>query len=118
MINCLDTNKFSVFSDIPGHEAVGGGTIPPELCVTPLKPDIVIWDKKSNKLHLFELTCPTKYNIGKRHDEKTEKYSHFLTDLKQFNCHLTCFDISSNGYVSSNNHSYLHTLHKYCKTEI
>ena len=46
IIDSLDTTKFLVFSDLPGLEAAGGGTIPPEICVTNLKPDIVILDKK------------------------------------------------------------------------
>ena len=38
IVNCVDT-KFTVYSDLPGHTAPGGGSIPPELCV---KPDKVI----------------------------------------------------------------------------
>ena len=35
----------------------GGGTIPPEVSITNLKPDITIWDKTNEKFHIFELTC-------------------------------------------------------------
>ena len=38
----LDSEKFTVHSDLPGHEAAGGGTIPPEILITNLKPDITI----------------------------------------------------------------------------
>ena len=67
-------------------EAPGGGTIPPELCVTRLKPDIVIVDthKKNTAqcaVHIYELTMPMMANIDARHNEKTNKYSHFLTDI-------------------------------------
>ena len=55
VINCLDTNKFSAFRDIPGHEATGGGTVPPEVCVTNLIPDITVWDK-AKTIHLTYLS--------------------------------------------------------------
>ena len=73
ILECLDTNKYSVFSDLPGHEANGGGTIPPEICVTNLKPDIVILDKLKKDLHIFELTCPLERNIEERHTFKQNK---------------------------------------------
>ena len=44
IIQLIDTSKFTVFSDLPGY-TVGGGSIPPELCITAEKPDIVIQDK-------------------------------------------------------------------------
>ena len=80
VVNSLDTQKFSVHGDIPGHEANGGGTIPPEVCITNLKPDITIWDKTNKKFHIFELTCPLMTNIDKQHEYKTNKISHrYLT---------------------------------------
>ena len=44
IMNSVDT-KFTVYSDLPGHTAPGGGSIPPEVCVTAEKPDIVIIDE-------------------------------------------------------------------------
>ena len=34
------------------------GSIPPELCITVEKPDIVIQDKTNKFIHLFELSVP------------------------------------------------------------
>ena len=43
----LDTSKYTAYSDLLGKETPGGGTLPPELCVTVLKPDIVVaYEKK------------------------------------------------------------------------
>ena len=52
----LDTDQYTVYSDIPGY-IVGDGSIPPELCVsvTVQKSDIVIQDKKNKHIHIFEL---------------------------------------------------------------
>ena len=71
IVQSLDTHKYTVHSDIPGHEAAGGGTVPPELAITPLKPDITIWDKECEKFHIFELTCPLEENIVARNTDKT-----------------------------------------------
>ena len=53
VVNSLDTTKYTIQSDIAGHEVAGGGTLRPEVCVTNLKPDITIWDKVQNNLHIF-----------------------------------------------------------------
>ena len=58
-----------------------GGTIPTELCVTNLKPDIVIIDNHTKTLHIYELTIPLNMNIDARNREKTQKYSHFIKDI-------------------------------------
>ena len=113
----VDTTKFSVFSDLPGY-TVGGGSTPPELCITGQKPDIVIQDKKNKSIHLFELSVPieTNNNIEKRHTEKSNRYAHFLTDMSDgYSCSVTCFEIGSRGYISTKNHSALYTLHKFVK---
>ena len=81
VVNSIDTEKYTVFSDIPGHTAAGGGSVPPEICITAQKPDIVIVEKSLKSIHLFELTCPLEQNIKKNHDIKLNKYAHFVTDL-------------------------------------
>ena len=43
---CLDREKFSVYADIEGSQTAAGGTIPPEVMVTNLKPDLVVIDRK------------------------------------------------------------------------
>ena len=49
LVNSLDTQKFLVHLDTK---------LPPEVCITNLKPDIKIWEKTNEKFHIFELTCP------------------------------------------------------------
>ena len=117
IMKLLDTEKYSVYSDLPGY-TVGGGSIPPELCITVQKPDIVIQDKQNKTIHLFELSVAieTNGNIEKRHQEKSNKYAHFVTDMSDgYNCTVTAFEIGSRGYISTRNHSSLYTLHKFVK---
>ena len=89
--------------------------MPPEICITVQKPDIVIIDKKDKSVHIFELTCPLEQHIEKRHLEKSNKYAHFVTDCSSgtMKCQVTCFEISSRGLITPRNSEHLHTLHKY-----
>ena len=111
-------NNFKVYSDLPEHTAPGGGTIPPELCVTSQKPDIVIIDNHNKKLHIFELTCPSEEHIDTRNTEKSNKYAHFSTDITGYSCIVNCFEVSSKGYISTRNHTTLKTLHKFINPQI
>ena len=87
--------QYTVFSDLPGMETPGGGTIPPALCVTRMKPDIVILDTHMKALHIFELTMPLSRNIEARHKEKTDKYSPVLRNITGYTCSVNCFEVFS-----------------------
>ena len=118
IVQSLDTSKYTIHSDIPGHEAPGGGTVPPELTITPLKPDITIWDKNTDNFHIFELTCPLEENVEKRNLEKSNKYAHFITDISTAKTTVNAFEVSSRGYLSPRNHKTLKELHKFCRPNI
>ena len=55
ILECLDKTKFEVFSDLAGNTTPNGGTIPMNICITPLRPDITILDKKNKTFNIFEL---------------------------------------------------------------
>ena len=78
-----------LYADIPGHQAPHGGTIPPNVLVTALKPDIVIVNELSEEVVVFELTCPWDTNIDRSHRYKSEKYAPLVNDLS--NRHLVSF---------------------------
>ena len=113
IVNIIDLDTYIIYSDIPGHCTSNGGTIPPSICVTNLKPDIVIQEKSNMSIHIFELTCPLETNIEIRNIEKTNKYAHFVRDLSNLNCKLTCFEISSRGFINPRNQKSIHTLHTF-----
>ena len=117
IVNSID-EKYTVYSDLPGHTAPGGGSIPPEICVTTEKPDIVIIDKHNQEIHLYELTCPAERNIDQRHTDKSNKYAHFTTDITHFSCKVSCFEVSTKGFLNSRNHTTLNALHKFVKPNI
>ena len=71
----------SVFSsDVLGHQARHGGTIPPHILVTRLRPDIVVIKKAACEVIIFELTCPWDSNIERSHTLKEEKYAPLVAD--------------------------------------
>ena len=94
------------------------GSIPPELCVTALKPDIVILDNHKKNIHLFELTCPGEKYIKTRHIEKSNKYAHFQTTITEYSCNVNCFKVSAKGFLTKRNHTKLNTLQHFMKPEI
>ena len=70
IISLVNTDKYIVNSDMPGHYAVGRGTIPPEYMVTSQVPDLVFIDKETKDIEIWELTVPMEENIEKRNRDK------------------------------------------------
>ena len=113
--NCVLSNIISLirpvlnpdtrlFSDIPGFLAPGGGSVPPSIIVTNLKPDLFIVNESAGVVVIFELTCPWDGNIERSHMYKEEKYSHLVEDLsRRFRTYLFSVEISVRGQVSRDN---------------
>ena len=114
IVKNVDTAKFKVYSDIPGHMA-GNGSIPPEICITNEKPDIVIIDEKRKTLDIFELTVPFEKNIEERNIFKNNKYAHFVVDINEYKTNVTAFEVGSRGYISPANKKRLGMLQKFLK---
>ena len=70
---CLDTQKFKCYIDIEGSQTPAGGTLPPNLVVSNLKPDIVVINNSDKSAHIFELTCPSEKRIDIANKLKHEK---------------------------------------------
>ena len=75
--------SFKMYSYIPGFEAPHGGTIPPHILVTNLRPDLFIVSENLKKAIVIELTCPWDPNVQHSHTYKQEKYSLLVADLSQ-----------------------------------
>ena len=97
-----------LFSDMPGYQAPHGGTIPPHIITTNLKPDIVIIDEDSRRVIIFELTCPWDTNIDRSHTFKEEKYAPLIADLsRSFTVFSYSVEISARGQVTKANRARL-----------
>ena len=116
---CLDKDKFTCFIDIKDHQTPSGGTLPPSVIVTNLKPDIVIIDKKNKTINIFELTVPGETRLKISHNLKQEKYQHFTSDIKSYSAAVAAFEVGSHtGFINSENKQTLKNLHKFCKKDI
>ena len=117
--DCLDRVKFNCYVDIPGCQTPAGGTLPPSLVVTALRPDIVIIDKQKKEVNVFELTVPGETRIKISHNLKYQKYQHLVADIRGHTVNIVPFEIgASTGYVSYENKSHLKSLHKFCQKNI
>ena len=75
MKSCLDGTKYHISIDL---STTNGklSTIPPHVLVIKLIPDIVIIDKNSKTIEIFEFTYPSEGRIKEAHKLKIEKYDH------------------------------------------
>ena len=90
----------TLFSDMPGYQAPHGGTIPPHILVTAIKPDIVIVSSVSQEVIVFELTCPWDANLVRSHNFKAEKYAPLIADLSQrFVVSFSAVEVSARGQI-------------------
>ena len=117
-MNCLDRAQYEIYSDLEGFSTSAGGTIPPNICVTNLKPDLVIINNNRKTIHLFELTVPFETRIDAAHKLKEQKYSHFNTDITEYTPFVMPFEIGSRGFVTKENKETLKIIHKFCKKSI
>ena len=105
--------------DIPGCQTPAGGTLPPSILVTTLRPDIVIIDKQKKEVNIFELTVPGETRLKISHNLKYQKYQHLNSDIRGHTVNIIPFEIGSQtGYISLENKGYLQKLHKFCENNI
>ena len=114
IVSRIDKNLYKVYSDIHGYQTTNGGTIPANMTVTELKPDIVIVNEKDKKVDIFELTVPFEGNIKDRNLLKSNKYSHFATDIKTYEATVTAFEVGSRGYLTNENVERLKRICSFC----
>ena len=104
-----------MFSDLPGHQSPQGGTIPPHIMVTALKPDLFVYNEFSREVIVFELTCPWDTNIARSHHFKTEKYAALVSDLAHdYVVSFFSVEVSARGQVSKENRSRLKSFFYKC----
>lgn len=65
-----DANDWEILIDF-NHQKI---TIPPEICSSDLRPDIIIWSRDSKSVFFIELTCPSEENIEAAQIYKEARY--------------------------------------------
>ena len=101
----LATEDTQVYSDLPGH-MINCTTIPADILVTSgegSKPDLVLINRREQRIALLELTCPLENNIRKAHDKKELKYTQLKIDLEEkgFQVQLVPFEVGSSGHITN-----------------
>ena len=69
--SCLDKQKYKCYIDIRGEQTAAGGTLPPSMIVSNLKPDVVILSKSDKTVSIFENYL--KYFLQKKKWVKTDR---------------------------------------------
>ena len=101
---------------MPGFEAPHGGTIPPHILVTNLKPDLFIVSESLQRALVIELTCPWDSNLQRSHAYKQEKYAPLVADLSQrFTVFHFSIEVSVRGQVSKENQSRIRAIVFRCR---
>ena len=104
LVNPCLSSGMRLYSDVPGFFAPGGGSIPPNILATTLRPDIFVVNEDLRIAVVFELTCPWDANISRSHDYKENKYAPLVADLSQnFRTYHFSFEVSVRGQVSCDN---------------
>ena len=106
----IASTRCTLYSDLPGWEAQGGGVITPAICVTNLKPDShTIWAQDD---HAYSWTHYTsQHEHWHKKQRKTQKYTPFIADKTGFQCDINCFDVRSTVFILARNKSTLLELH-------
>ena len=100
---------------MPGYMAPHGGTVPPHILVTSLRPDVFIFNESTRTAIIFELTCPWDRNIERSHNFKEEKYAPLSADLSNtFKVFTFSVEISARGQVTAQNRARLKALAYRC----
>ena len=103
---------------MPGLQAPHGGTIPPHVLTTSLRPDIFLFNDSSRECIVFELTCPWDNNIDRSHTYKEEKYSPLVADLaRNYTVSHFSVEISVRGQITKPNRARLKSLAYRCTVE-
>ena len=111
--------SIETFVDLPNH-MLGVSTIPTDILITNLRPDLVILNRSEKAITLFELSVPFETNITATHLRKVQRYETLIFDLENsgYNVSYYAFEIGSRGFISKENLARLKSVfHKFSKSK-
>ena len=87
------TNNDNIISVLPGRSR-SGLTIPPDVLITPARPDLVIHYPDASVIKIIELKPTLRRNIF-----KTNKYATLIQDIedRQMSSELICVQVGCSG---------------------
>ena len=89
-------------------------TVPIDICITNLRPDLVIVDRLNKSVSILELTVPYEENILKAQERKSMKYRSLISGIEEngFKCYFSTIEIGSRGIVGHGTNKFLRQLCK------
>ncbi len=110
-LKSLIPDSIKIYCDLPGYMQ-GISTVPTNIVITSLKPDLVLVDDESKSVVIFELTVPFDSNIDSANDRKQTKYQQLVNDIENegFSVTFYAFEISSRGLITPENSKRLKNL--------
>ena len=117
IFNLLDKDLYTIGCDLPNATCSSGSTIPTNVVVTTLIPDLVITSQGEKKMWVYELTVPFETRIDEAHSIKESKYDSILMDIENrgYEIEYEPFEIGSRGHVSKDNIGRLKRIFNFCK---
>ena len=109
----------STYTDLNGHR-VNGGTLPPDLCETEQKPDLVVVmrNPRVKKVLLIELTVPwdSQSSFKAAFERETSRYAQLALDLedKEWRVSNLSLEIGTRGSVDKRNATNIETISNLC----
>ena len=87
----------------------GNTTVPVDVTITTLKPDMVLFNKEKNEVTLFELSVPFEINIETTHQTKVNRYKQLIEDIEANGFKTTYFptEVGSRGFITPANNNRL-----------
>ena len=72
-----------IYADVEGYKLPNGGTLPPEIIPTALRPDLVLVDSTTGDVELFDLTscADRETNINNARKLKRTRYAPLVADI-------------------------------------
>ena len=103
-----------IIADLENYSLPGGGTVPPEIVVTNLRPDLVLLDPLTEDIELYDLTscADREENINGARVRKSTKYAPLVADLENSGrkASFTPFEVCSLGNIRSDSRKTLAKL--------
>ncbi len=93
-----------IYTDLP-YEFQGASTVPLNIAVTKLRPDLVIVNRSCKKVYMFELSVPFELNIDDTHQRKVDRYRQLNSDIESNGYKVKYYpiEIGSRAFISKNN---------------
>ena len=97
-------HDYEIYTDLPATFR-GVSTLPLDIAVTTLRPDLIVVNRLSRKVIMFELSVPFEINIDTTHQLKVNRYRQLVADIEDNGYKVNYFpvEIGSRAYISKDN---------------